>query len=135
MKLIGRKVNAGKTEGMAMVTSVPFSFGGELDPETGVVPSRSHEFFGQRLAGKILVCPTGKGSSGGPLIAYLAQEAGNAPAAVVVGHIEPILASAILTANIPAVDQIGEDELQMIETGDYVKVDADQGTIEVIKRC
>lgn len=134
MILKGRTVNFGKAEGEAIVTSIPFSFLGEIEPSTGKVPSPSHELYGQCLAGKIFVCPTGKGSSGGPGIAYVTKQHGNMPAAMIVGEVEPVLAAAILTADIPAVDKLDQNPLEVIETGDYVKVDADQGTVEVIKK-
>lgn len=132
--LKGRTVNPGKAEGEAVVTKTPFSFLGELDPSTGCVPSPSHELFGRSLKGKIFVCPTGKGSSAGPSIAYLAMKAGNLPSAMIVTKVEPVLAAAILTANIPAVDHLDQNPLAVIETGDYVKVDADLGTVEIIKK-
>ena len=134
MKLKGRTVNHGKAEGEAIVARIPFSFLGELDPSTGKVPSPSHELFGQSLVGKILVCPTGKGSSFNSGVAYLAKQAGNMPKAMVVGEVEPVIAACILTADIPAVDKLDQNPLEVIETGDYVKVDADQGIVEVIKQ-
>jgi len=134
MKLKGRRVNGGKAEGEAIVTHIPFSFLGEIEISTGKVPSPSHDLFGQSLAGKIFVCPTGKGSSVGPGVAYLAKMAGTMPKAMVVKEVEPVLASAILTANIPAVDKLNQDPLEVIETGDYIKMDADKGIVEVIKK-
>ena len=137
MKVItlkGRTVNPGKAEGEAIVTTIPFSFLGELDPVTGKVPSPSHELFGQSLAGKVFVCPTGKGSSAGPNVSYAAMKAGNSPKAMVIKGVEPILAAAILAANIPAVDRFDQDPLKVIKTGDYIKVDADAGIVEVIKK-
>lgn len=134
MKLKGRTVNPGKAEGEAIVTRIPFSFLGELDPSTGKIPSLLHEHFGESLVGKILVCPTGKGSSAGPGIAYLAKKAGNMPRAMIIREVEPVLASAILVADIPAVDKLNHDPLEVIKTGDYVKVDATEGIVEVIKK-
>ena len=134
MKLKGRTVNPGKAEGEAIVTSTPFSFLGELEPSTGKVPSSSHELFGKKLAGKIFVCPTGKGSSGGPGIAYIAKQRNNMPKAMIVKEVEPVLAAGILTADLPAVDRLDQDPITVIENGDYVIVDADQGIVEVFKR-
>jgi predicted aconitase with swiveling domain len=131
MELKGRTVNPGKAEGEAIVSGTPFSFLGELDPSTGMIASPSHELFGQSIKGKIFVCPTGKGSSGGPGISYLAKKAGNMPKAMIVTQIEPVLAAAILAADIPAVDQLDKNPLEVIKTGDYVEVDADRGIVRV----
>jgi len=134
IELKGRTVCSGKAEGEALVSKIPFSFIGELDPSTGRIPAPSHELFGQSVKDKIFVCPTGKGSSGGPGIAYLAKKAGNMPRAMIVKELEPVLAAAILTADIPAVDMLDKDPLAVIKTGDYIKLDADKGTVLVMKK-
>lgn len=134
MKLTGRMVNEGKAEGEAIVSRIPFSFLGELDPSTGKIAAPSHDLFGKCIKDKIFVCPTGKGSSSGPTIAYAAKKAGSLPKAMIVGQVEPVIAAAILIADIPAVDQLDRDPLEVIETGDYVTVDADQGVVEVVKK-
>ena len=89
---------------------------------------------GQSVVGKVLVCPTGKGSSGGPNIAYLAKKAGNAPKALLCVEVEPIIALAAITAGIPAVDRLDKNPLEVIKTGDWVRVDTTQGVIEVIEK-
>ena len=134
LKLKGRTVNPGKAEGEAIVSKIPFSFIGELDPSTGKIPSPSHELFGQSIRGKIFVCPTGKGSSGGPGISYQAKKAGNMPKGMIVTEVEPVLAAAILTADIPAVDQLDRDPIEVIETGDHIELDADEGIVKIIKK-
>ena len=131
MILKGHTINPGYAEGEAIVTRIPFSFLGELDPTTGKVPSPSHELFGQTLAGKILVFPTGKGSSGAPHIAWRAMKAGNNPKALICVQAEPIVAAAAITADIPMVDRLEQNPLEVIKTGDYVKVNATEGTVEI----
>jgi predicted aconitase with swiveling domain len=133
MILIGHAVNPGKAEGEAVVTRIPFSFLGELDPETGTVPVPGHDLFGRHLAGKILITPTGKGSSAGPVIAWRAMKAGTIPGAIICIEREPILAAAAMTADIPMVDRFDKNPLEAIENGDYLKVDATAGTVEIVK--
>lgn len=133
IELRGKTVNPGKASGEAVVTKVPFSFLGELDPSTGKVPSPSHELFGCSLKGKVFVCPTGKGSSGGPGISYTAKRFGNLPAAIVVTKVEPVLAAAIITADIPSVHLLDQDPVKVIRTGDHVEVDADKGLVVVTR--
>ena len=89
MKLKCRKVNQGRVEGEAIVSRVPFSFLGELDPSTGKITAPSHDLFGKIIKDKIFVCPSGKGSSSGPTIAYTAKKAGTLPKAMIVSQIEP----------------------------------------------
>ena len=132
MKLKGHTINSGKAEGEAIVTKTPFSFLGEFDPTTGKVPSLSHELFGQTLAGKIFVFPTGKGSSGAPLVTWAAMKAGNNPKGMICVQAEPIVAAAAITANIPMMDRFDKDPLEVIKTGDYVKLDANEGIVEIV---
>lgn len=132
MILRGHTVCPGKAEGQAVVTGTPFSFLGELDPSTGKILSPSHELFGQSIADKIFVFPTGKGSSAGPLISWAAMKAGNNPKAMICVRAEPIVAAAAITASIPMVDRLDKNPLEVIETGDYVKIDANEGVVEIV---
>jgi predicted aconitase with swiveling domain len=133
MKVKGHKINEGYAEGEAIVSCSAFSFAGDLDPESGLFTVPEHALEGQKLAGKVFVFTTGHGSSFGPFYAYRAKKAGNAPAAMICIQAEPILALAVITADIPMVDKLEKNPLDVIETGDYVKVDATKGIVEVIK--
>ena len=134
MKLRGHPVNGGKAEGEAIVYHGNFSFVGDLSWKTGVVPVPGHELEGQGLANKVFIFQTGKGSSAGPYYAYRSKQAGFAPAAMICVRAEPIIALAAVTADIPTVDRLEKNPLDVIETGDYVKVDTTQGIVEVTKR-
>jgi hypothetical protein len=46
---------------------------------------------------------------------------------------EPIIATGCVIAEIPLVDRLDQDPTSLIETGDYVVVDADKGQVEVRK--
>lgn len=134
MKISGHTVNPGQAEGEVIVVNVPFSFLGELDPATGKIASPFHEQFGVSIKGKVLVAPTGKGSSMGPIISWNAAQAGNTPAAIICIQAESILASAAITAGIPMIDRLDKNPLEVIKTGDYVKVDATAGTVEILEK-
>ena len=134
MILKGHTINPGYGEGEAIVSKIPFSFLGELDPTTGKVPSPSHDLAGESLVGKVFICPTGKGSSGGPTIAWLAMKAENIPAAMICVDAEPIIGLGAITADIPMVDKLDKNPLEVIKTGDYVKVNATEGVVEVIEK-
>lgn len=54
MRIKGRCIHPGRAEGEAIVSQIPFSFKGEIDPQTGIIPSPSHEHFGKSLKDKIL---------------------------------------------------------------------------------
>jgi predicted aconitase with swiveling domain len=131
--LHGHMVNRGKAEGVAIVIREPFSFLGELDPHTGKLASPLHEQFGQDLKGKVLVTTTGKGSSMGPIISWYGMKEGNNPAAIICLYAEAILASAAITAGIPMVDKLDKNPFEYIRSGDYIKVDATNGVVEIMR--
>jgi predicted aconitase with swiveling domain len=129
MKLQGRKIYQGRAKGEALVTSMGISFYGGVDPETGVVVEKGHELEGQSVSGKILVFPTGKGSTVGSYTLYRLKKAGLAPAAIINAECETITAVGCIISEIPCVDRI---PIEQVETGAKVKVDGEEGLVEVI---
>lgn len=128
MKMSGRTIYAGSAEGTALVTRMGISFYGGVDPETGVVVEHGHELEGQCIAGKILVFPTGKGSTVGSYTLYRLKHAGLAPAAIVNAECETIIAVGCIIAEIPCVDMV---EIGRLRTGEVVRVDGEGGVIAV----
>ena len=123
MKITGRTIYAGKAAGEALVTSQGISFFGGVDPETGVVVERGHELEGQSIAGKVLVFPTGKGSTVGSYTLYRLKHGGKAPAAVLNATCETITAVGCIISEIPCVDQL---DIERIHNGDWVAVEGEQ---------
>jgi uncharacterized protein len=126
MMLQGRKIYQGQVTGQALVTRMGISFFGGVDPESGVVVEKGHELQGQSIAGKILVFPTGKGSTVGSYTLYRLKSAGLAPLAIVNAVCETITAVGCIIAEIPCVDQVPIEQLQ---TGMQVSVDGEQGRV------
>ena len=126
MQLTARIIFFGKASGEALVTSQAISFFGGVDPETGVVVERGHELEGQSIAGKVLVFPTGKGSTVGSYTLYRLKHNGMAPAAILNAQCETITAVGCIIAEIPCVDQI---DISRFHTGDLVQVDGSGVTI------
>jgi predicted aconitase with swiveling domain len=129
MKLQGRKIYQGKVTGEALVTSMGISFFGGVDPDTGCVVEKGHELEGQSISGKILVFPTGKGSTVGSYTLYCLKANGLAPAAILNRDCEAITAVGCIISEIPCVDQLSIDQ---IRPGSLITVDGEQGTIEIL---
>jgi predicted aconitase with swiveling domain len=129
MKMKGRIINGGNASGEALVLDVPFSFIGDFDPETGNITILNHPLFGKSLANKILVCPTGKGGTIAPFIAYQAKKKGNAPAAILCKKVEPILCESALAIDIPILDSLSEDPIQLIKTGQFISIESDEVSV------
>lgn len=129
MKFQGRKIFQGKAEGEALVTSMGISFYGGVDPESGVIVEKDHELEGQSISGKILVFPTGKGSTVGSYTLYRLKLGGIAPVAIINSECETITAVGCIISEIPCVDKIPIDQLK---TGEKIVVDGGQATVETV---
>ncbi|MFX1530624.1 MAG: DUF126 domain-containing protein [Promethearchaeota archaeon] len=129
MKLTGRKIFKGIAEAEAIVTKDGISFYGGVDPDTGKVVEVGHELEGQTITGKVLVFPTGKGSTVGSYTMYRMKKNKTAPAAIVNTQIDTIIAVGCIISEIPCVDKINIDD---IKTGQKLIVDGSEGTIEII---
>ena len=123
----GRKIFGGKAEGEALVSNEGISFYGGVDPDTGVVTEKGHPLEGQNISGKVLIFPTGKGSTVGSYTIYRLKKNGKAPAAIINKECETVVAVGAIISEIPCVDQI---DIEQIKTGDKLKINADEGIVE-----
>ena len=125
----GRKISPGTASGEALVTTQSLSFYGGVDPETGVVVEKDHELEGQSITGKVLIFPSGKGSTVGSYVLYQLAKTGKGPVAIINQQTETIVAVGCIISEIPAVDRIQIDELK---TGQQLRIDATKGLVEII---
>jgi len=132
--LKGRKVVGGLGSGEALVSCQPISFLGGINPKTGEIIEKNHNLYGKNVAGRVLVFPGGKGSTVGSYVIYALKKYGTNPTAMVNVLTEPIIATGCVIAQIPLVDRLNNDPTKIIETGDYVTVDATKGQVEVKKK-
>lgn len=132
--LRGRKVVGGRFEGEALVTRDRISGWGGIDPRSGTVIETRHELKGISFAGKVLVFPGAKGSSGWSSQFHIARLAGVAPGAMLFNEMTAKMGLGAVVVHAPAMTDFDEDPLERIRTGDWVRVDADTGTVEVTPR-
>ncbi|EON11043.1 MULTISPECIES: aconitase X swivel domain-containing protein [Pandoraea] len=132
--LHGRRVVGGRTEGEALVTHDRISGWGGIDPRTGTVIETRHELRGVSFAGKVLVFPGAKGSSGWSSQFHIARLAGTAPIAMLFNEMTTKMALGAVVTHAPALTDFDRDPLSLIQTGDWVVVDADRGVVEVTRR-
>jgi predicted aconitase with swiveling domain len=133
--LHGRKVVGGVAEGEALVTRDTISGWGGVNPMAGVILETRHELRGQSFKDKILVFPGAKGSSGWSVVFHMSRLAGTAPKAMVFNEMTTKVALGAVVMRCPSVTDLDQDPLDVIETGDWVRVDGDAGTVEVRKRA
>ncbi len=129
-----RPISEGTGEGDALLSTDALCFA-LCEPDTGCVIERGHCLDGVSVAGKVLVMPTGKGSSvvqADGLYRLIMKK--TAPAAVVIQTPEPVLVSTIIAMEVPLVDEVDPAFYDQIEDGDRIAVDAVAGKIVVRKR-
>jgi predicted aconitase with swiveling domain len=117
--LAGRVIYAGEAAGTALVSPAPISFYGGVDLATGTVSEAGHPLEGQPLAGRVLVFPTGKGSTVGSYALLRLARTGLGPAALVMASCDTTVAVGAIIAEIPCVDLL---DLEGIRAGDRVEI-------------
>ncbi|TXH33115.1 MAG: DUF126 domain-containing protein [Rhodospirillaceae bacterium] len=89
---------AGEAEAAMIVLSVPLSFWGGIDAATGRIIDHSHPALGTSIAGRILVMPSGRGSSSSSSVLAETIRRGTGPRGIVLAHPDPILTVGAIVA-------------------------------------
>lgn len=90
--MTGRVLADGAGEGRALVLDEPLSFWGGVDPASGLIIDARHPQRGTSVAGRVLVMDSVRGSSSSSSVLAEAARAGFAPAAILLGETDLILA-------------------------------------------
>lgn len=129
----GRKVVGGVVEGEALVTHQTISGWGGVNPMKGEIIETRHELKGQSFARKILVFPGAKGSSGWSAMFHTTRLTGQNPIGMLYNVTTTKAALGAVVMRVPTMTDFDSDPLEQIETGDWVRIDADRGTVSVWK--
>ena len=132
--LHGRGLGGGVIEAEALVTREAISGWGGVDPREGRIIESRHELVGQSFAGKVLVFPGAKGSSGWSGMFHMARLMGTSPAALVFTTMNTKIALGVVVTHVPAVTDLDGDPFDAIRSGDLVRVDGDRGEIVITRR-
>lgn len=124
----GRTLVAGHATGTALVLDEPLSFWGGLDPATGALIDTHHPQLGANLAGRVVLMPSGRGSSSSSYVLAEAIRAGTAPAAIILREPDGIIALGAIVARelygaAPPVVVLSADYDQ-VEDGRTTEIDA-----------
>ncbi len=143
-KLNGRALSKGIVEGEAIVTKQPFSitaaFSLPLISKTRKlkVADRTHELYKKDVKDKVLIFPIPIGTTtlGFVLLETIVRKIG--PKAIVCQEGEPLMSSGAVAADVffdikfPIVDQIDFSELEKIENGKMLRVNGNEGSVEIL---
>jgi hypothetical protein len=131
--LKGRKVIGGVAEGEALVSKKPLMGFGNINIPGGFTVERNHPLYEVPFKGKVLVFPEPRGSGG--FVGYgITAKFGKNPAAFLYRRGNNLTVFAAMNMNVPTVTDFDRDPLEVIETGDFVRVDGDNGVVEVFKK-
>jgi predicted aconitase with swiveling domain len=131
-----RTLAPGEARGEALVLDDPLSFWGGVDALTGRIIDSRHPQRGAVVAGRVLVLPSGRGSSSSSSVLAECVRADTSPAAIVLFEADPIIAlGAIVAAELygaaPPVVVLPGKAYGLIRTGDLVSVRAGADTAMV----
>jgi len=132
--LRGRSASKGVAEGEALLTHDAISFLSDISITKGIITSPQSKYKGQNVSGKILIFPTGRGSTADPYGFYMLKKAEKAPAAVINIDANPTTVAGAIISHTPMVYKLDKNPLDIIETGDHVWVDGNKGVVIVTKR-
>ena len=115
---------SGKVSGSILKSKKPINFLGTVDKETGVISDKNHDLFGKSIKEKILVFPSGVGSSVGAYTIYSIKSNNSAPLAMICQKADLTVATGCALANIPLIT-INEDEFSKLENETKILLDTD----------
>ena len=121
-------------EGEAVVSTEGFSPRYDLDRWTGIISKPGHKLEGTNVRDKIMFFPTAKGGVAAGWAFYDIREKGIAPKALIFGVTNPVMVQGAVFANMTITEGWSPNPLESIKTGDWVRVDPQQKTIELLRR-
>lgn len=130
IRIKGRKEFGGVVEAEALVSPKPLEGFVNCDTVHGYTTERKHPLFKVPYEGKVLVFPSPRGSGG--FMAY--GRGAHKPAAFLHTEGNTLSVACIMCGRIPSMTDFEIDPMTVIETGDIVLVNADEGYIEITKK-
>jgi len=131
MEIDARSISKGTGKGPALITREPLSFLGGIDPKTGEIIEEGHPLKGEKVSGKMLIFPHGKGSTVGSYVMLGLSKNNKAPAGIINAEAEPIIIVGAIIAGIPMVDKPAKDIFKLVKNGDILEIDGTKGKIRL----
>ena len=122
-------------EGEAVVSAEGFSPRYDLDRWSGVISRPGHKLEGTRIRDKVLFFPTAKGGIAAGWAFHDIKAKGFSPKAFVFGVTNPVMVQGAVFANITITEGWSRAPAEVIETGDWVRVDPRARTIELLRKA
>lgn len=127
------KISGGRAEAEAIVSKDAVCFY-LVEPATGVVVEKNHDINNSTVAGKVLIMPSGKGSSvvQADGLYKLAQNKME-PKGIIVEQADTVLVSSAIIMETPMVHKVDKEFYDYVKTGMRIVLDADNGEITILE--
>jgi len=130
-KSVSKKLSI--VEGKALVVKDLIAFWGGIDWESGDIVEIAHSGRGQNVTGKILVFPAGKGGAGETFGYYYLYRNNKTPLALICNSVQATTVAGAVICDTPMIYGFKKDILEVIQTGDYIRVNPQKEEIEIFK--
>jgi len=120
-------------EGKALVVKDLIAFWGGIDWESGDIVEVAHSGRGQNVTGKILVFPAGKGGAGETFGYYYLYRNNKTPLALICNSVQATTVAGAVICKTPMIYGFEKDILEVIKTGDRIRVNSQKGEIEIFE--
>lgn len=121
-------------EGEALVSREPIHFTMDIVPETGIVMGAKHDLYGENITDKILVMPSAKGGVQSAMSIMELLNNGCGPKALLYNRTNPIMVQGATMMNVPIMDFFDQNPVEIIRSGDWLKLRPAQGIVEVERK-
>jgi len=123
-------------EGKALVTDIPITFLGYVNPDTGVIEEEGHPLYGQSIEDSILIFPKGSGSTVAPYVLMGLMYTSKGPKAIVNRDVCPLTLPACSLLGLPYGFGFEQDACLGVNSGDDVRLErqGDVVHLRVLKR-
>lgn len=124
----GRVLVSGAGRGRLLRLHAPISFWGGVDPVAGRIADPRHPEHGVSLAGAVLAVPSTVGSSSSSAVMLELLREGTAPAAILTGKADAILALGVVVAG-----ELGHGTIPVLEVPPEALSALPEGVLEVLE--
>lgn len=134
LRFSSHTISPGAVEGEALISVEPVLFY-KTDSATGIITEKGHVLEGRSVSGKILIFPSGKGSSVVQADGmYCLSRDGTAPKGLIVQELDTVLVSCAIIMEMPMVDRVEREFYETVEDGDTIHIDTNNDIVEVLKK-
>lgn len=126
------KISKGRGEGEVVISKDAICFY-LVEPETGIVVEDNHDAKDKDISGRVLMMPSGKGSSVVQADGLYKLAMNNkSPVGMIIEHADPVLVTSAIIMEVPMVHKVDREFYDDVKEGDKIIIDADEGLITIL---